>query len=78
MDMFLEYRVQRAMMVPNLNHRDPWFGKWLVQLQADTRLIYNTDQVRALHPLVLGFLLGQSLVKQTPTTTTNSAVILKR
>lgn len=37
------------MMVPNLNHRDPWFGKWLVQLQADTRVIYNTDQVRAVH-----------------------------
>lgn len=39
-------RVQRAMAIPPLNHRDPWFGPWLVQLQADTRVIYNTDQAR--------------------------------
>jgi len=37
-------RVQRAMAVPSLNHRDPWFGPWLKKLQADTRMIYNTDQ----------------------------------
>lgn len=37
-------RVRQALNVPNFNHRDPWFGKWLVQLQADTRVIYNTDQ----------------------------------
>lgn len=34
------------MAIPPLNHRDPWFGPWLVQLQADTRVIYNTDQAR--------------------------------
>ena len=43
-------RVQRAMAIPPLNHRDPWFGPWLVQLQADTRVIYNTDQALPLPP----------------------------
>lgn len=42
------FRVQRAMAVPSLNHRDPWFGPWLKKLQADTRMIYNTDQVQTL------------------------------
>ena len=38
-------RVQRAMAVPSLNHRDPWFPSFYKKLLEDTKVIFNTDQV---------------------------------
>jgi alanine-glyoxylate transaminase/serine-glyoxylate transaminase/serine-pyruvate transaminase len=34
--------VQRAMMRPPSNHRDPWFPAFYLKLLEDTKVIFNT------------------------------------
>lgn len=38
-------RVQRAMVVPSLNHRDPWFAEFFIKILEDTKVIFNTSDV---------------------------------
>lgn len=37
-------QVQRAMAVPSMNHRDPWFASFFVKILEDSKVIFNTDQ----------------------------------
>jgi alanine-glyoxylate transaminase / serine-glyoxylate transaminase / serine-pyruvate transaminase len=38
-------RVQRAMAVPSLNHRDPWFADFFIKVLEDVKVIFNTSDV---------------------------------
>lgn len=38
-------RVQRAMVVPSLNHRDPWFAEFFIKILEDVKVIFNTSDV---------------------------------
>lgn len=38
-------RVRRAMAVPSLNHRDPWFKDFYIKILEDVKVIFNTSDV---------------------------------